>query len=75
MYLYPKAIAKAITSSTVATFVAAIVIPPAEFVTEILLPADKVANVKPAPLPIINWPFVGVLVRPALIKEVAPAPV
>jgi hypothetical protein len=45
-------------------FVAAIVIPPAEFVMVTLLPAVKVARVNPEPLPISSAPFAGVVVRP-----------
>jgi hypothetical protein len=45
-------------------FVAAIVIPPAEFVIVTLLPAVKVARVNPEPLPISSAPFAGVVVKP-----------
>lgn len=42
----------------------AIVILPAPFVIEMFEPAVKVVRVKPEPLPMSIWPFVGVLVSP-----------
>lgn len=41
-----------------------IVMPPAEFEIEIPEPCVIVASAKPDPLPISNWPFVGVADRP-----------
>ena len=46
------------------TPVFAIVIAPEVLVTEIPVPAVKVARVNPEPLPISNAPFAGVVVNP-----------
>lgn len=55
--------------------VEAIVMPPAELVTVMPEPAVSTARVNPVPLPMSNWPFVGVAVRPVPPLAIGSVPV